>query len=231
MSDLLEALKSPWQFLLAAIFIGFIPRLILRVVLFAYRKDNPHRREILAEYFAVPRIWRLIWVFEQAEAALFEGLPERWSKRRRSRVMLAVRPVSIAFLLLGSFFIACNFLTAAFTPLTYSISFDSPDTVQVTGNVPLSSFNLTNDYHSSSRGIFVALPTPLPPSLPHFILHPTFFELWQIFSLLSGYHTSTFNLSVVISTSMLGVTSWVLGRRFAFGAALELQAALQPRPE
>jgi hypothetical protein len=52
---------------------------VLRVIVLAFRRDDPRRRELLAELHAVPRIERPLWVAEQLEVAVFEGL---WPRTR-----------------------------------------------------------------------------------------------------------------------------------------------------
>jgi hypothetical protein len=48
----------------------------------AYPRDDPRRAELIAELYAVPRIQRPLWVAEQLETALFEGLKLRISASR-----------------------------------------------------------------------------------------------------------------------------------------------------
>lgn len=67
-----------WPTLLASLLIfGFAPGAMLRVIVLAFRRDDPRRKELLAELPSVPRIERPFWVFEQLELALFEGLAGR----------------------------------------------------------------------------------------------------------------------------------------------------------
>jgi phosphatidylserine/phosphatidylglycerophosphate/cardiolipin synthase-like enzyme len=58
---------------------GFAPGAVLRVIVLAFRRDDPRRTELLAELPNVPRIERPFWVCEQLEVALFEGLVGRLS--------------------------------------------------------------------------------------------------------------------------------------------------------
>lgn len=75
--DLLGAVVS-WPTLLLVLLVwGFAPRLVLRFVVHAFRKDDPRRKELLGELGAVPRLERPIWVAEQVEVALVEGIGER----------------------------------------------------------------------------------------------------------------------------------------------------------
>jgi len=64
-----------WPTLLMALVIfGFAPGAVLRLIVLAFRRDDPRRTELLAELPHVPRIERPFWVCEQLEVALFEGL-------------------------------------------------------------------------------------------------------------------------------------------------------------
>jgi hypothetical protein len=67
-----------WPTLLMALLLfGFAPGAALRMIVFAFRRDDPRRTELLAELPHVPRIERPFWVCEQLEVALFEGLAGR----------------------------------------------------------------------------------------------------------------------------------------------------------
>jgi hypothetical protein len=85
MTELLEALASPWNFLWAVIVFGFAPGFCLRLFVLAYPSDDPRRRELIAELYAVPRIKQPLWVAQQLEVALFEGLANRVSAAIRRR--------------------------------------------------------------------------------------------------------------------------------------------------
>lgn len=65
------------SFLLLLLVFGFAPGAVLRLVLLAFHRDDPRRAEMLAELRAVPQHGRPMWVTEQIEVALFEGLFER----------------------------------------------------------------------------------------------------------------------------------------------------------
>lgn len=79
MAELLEAVTSWWNLLLALLVFGFAPGFCLRLIVLAYPRGDPRRAELIAELYAVPRIWRPVWVAEQLEVALFEGLAHRIS--------------------------------------------------------------------------------------------------------------------------------------------------------
>ena len=77
MTQFLDAVTSPWSFLLVLVVFGFAPRFVLRFIVLAFHRDDPRRRELLAEIHHVPRLERPVFVFEQLERALVEGLVER----------------------------------------------------------------------------------------------------------------------------------------------------------
>ncbi len=56
---------------------GFLPGSVLRLIVLLYPRDDPRRRELIGELYAMKRISRPIWVVEQIETALGEGLPKR----------------------------------------------------------------------------------------------------------------------------------------------------------
>lgn len=67
-----------WTGLVSAMLVfGFAPRLVLRFIVLAFHRDDPRREELLAELYAVPRLERPLWVAEQLELALCEGIWER----------------------------------------------------------------------------------------------------------------------------------------------------------
>ncbi len=79
MAELLDMVAS-WPSLLLVLFVfGFAPGFCLRLIVLAYPRDDPRRAELIAELYAVPRIQRPLWVAEQLEVALFEGLARRVS--------------------------------------------------------------------------------------------------------------------------------------------------------
>ena len=82
MNELLELLASPWNFLWVLVVFGFAPGFCLRLIIRLYPADHPRRRELLAELYAMKRSERPIFVMEQLETAIFEGIGAR--KHRRS---------------------------------------------------------------------------------------------------------------------------------------------------
>jgi len=90
----LEETVASWPSLLLVLLVfGFAPGFCLRLIVLAYPREDPRRRELIAELYAVPRIQRPLWVAQQLEVALFEGLGHRVSaailrlrdRRRKSR--------------------------------------------------------------------------------------------------------------------------------------------------
>jgi len=73
---IIDSLQSlSWASLLMAMLVfGFAPGLVLRIIVLAFERDDPRRRELLAELYAVPRLERPLWVAEQLEVALSEGV-------------------------------------------------------------------------------------------------------------------------------------------------------------
>ena len=71
--------------LLAMLIFGFLPRLVVRLLIHAWPRDHPRRRELVAELDRVPYVERLLWVGELVEAALLDGLPARWRIHRERR--------------------------------------------------------------------------------------------------------------------------------------------------
>jgi hypothetical protein len=65
----------------ALVVFGFAPGAVLRLIVLAFPRDDPRRRELLGELYAVPRIERPFWVIEQLEVGLFEGLRGRFARR------------------------------------------------------------------------------------------------------------------------------------------------------
>jgi DNA-binding CsgD family transcriptional regulator len=66
---------------IALLIFGFAPGAVLRLIVLAFPRDDPRRRELLGELYAVPRIERPFWVLEQLEVGLFEGLRGRLAAR------------------------------------------------------------------------------------------------------------------------------------------------------
>jgi hypothetical protein len=87
---------------IALLVFGFAPGAALRLIVLCYRRDNPRRRELISELYAVPRIERPFWVAEQMEVALFEGLRGRFAAIRRNRGIQILRVVvALTFAVFG----------------------------------------------------------------------------------------------------------------------------------
>lgn len=83
MRDLLNSIGMPW--ILLGLIVAFFcaPKFVLQVTLTLYPRNDDRRRELLAEYHARRYLERVIWVAEQIETALFEGMRERPKGRNR----------------------------------------------------------------------------------------------------------------------------------------------------
>lgn len=79
MTELVHIVGSWPSLLLVVVVFGFVPGFCLRLIVLAYPRSDPRRKELIAELYAVPRIHRPLWVAEQLEVALFEGLAHRIS--------------------------------------------------------------------------------------------------------------------------------------------------------
>lgn len=77
-----------WPTLLIALLVfGFAPGAVLRLIVLAYRRDDPRRHELLGELYHVPRVERPFWVAEQLELALAEGLGQRLAWAATGRII------------------------------------------------------------------------------------------------------------------------------------------------
>lgn len=79
MAELLEAVASWPSLVLIVVVFGFAPGFCLRLIVLAYPRSDPRRKELVAELYTVPRFQRPLWVAEQLEVALFEGFAHRVS--------------------------------------------------------------------------------------------------------------------------------------------------------
>jgi hypothetical protein len=81
----------------ALVIFGFAPGMVLAAIVRLLNKDDPRRRELQAELYAVPRWERPFWVCDQFEVCLREGLfPEvgwYWGRHiwHRSRIESGVK--------------------------------------------------------------------------------------------------------------------------------------------
>lgn len=76
----LDAGISLESLLLLLLAIGVMPGLVLRIIVLAHPRDSGRREELIAELYAVPPIRRPLWVAEQLELALTEGLGGRLAR-------------------------------------------------------------------------------------------------------------------------------------------------------
>lgn len=70
---------------LTLVIFGFAPPFLLRLIVQMYPRDDPRRAELMAELRARPWRERPIWIAEQLETGLVEGLGHRLRERRRRR--------------------------------------------------------------------------------------------------------------------------------------------------
>lgn len=87
MIELIEAVGDAALpgFLTALLVFGFAPGFVLRLIVKLYPRDDLRRRELVAELYTIPRLERPLWVAEQVETALFEGLGTRQQLRIQRR--------------------------------------------------------------------------------------------------------------------------------------------------
>jgi hypothetical protein len=84
----------PWEsFLLFLLVFGVMPGVVLRIIVLAHPRDTGRRKELIAELYAVPRVQRPLWVAEQLELALTEGLGERLARSPDALARTALRLV------------------------------------------------------------------------------------------------------------------------------------------
>ncbi|WP_148286371.1 hypothetical protein [Microbacterium sp. B19] len=85
MNEILTAAVALPTLGVAVLVWGFAPGLVNRLMARIYPTTDPRRREMIAELYTVPRWEQPFWVAQQAERALFEGIPAR-ARDRRGRV-------------------------------------------------------------------------------------------------------------------------------------------------
>lgn len=87
MIGLLDALASWQTFVVMLAVFGFFPRMALRLIVLAFHREDSRRVELMAELQAVPRVERPLWVAEQLELAISEGLWGRFEWMLTGRVI------------------------------------------------------------------------------------------------------------------------------------------------
>lgn len=97
MNELFD-LAVPWKTLLFMLLLfGFAPGFCLRLLVLMYPREDPRRTELIAELYAISRHERPLWVAEQMEVALFEGVAQRLrAQDRRERRRYPVYSVRFA---------------------------------------------------------------------------------------------------------------------------------------
>ena len=76
--DELTSLLLSWRIGAVVLLVfGLAPGFVLRLIALAYHRDDPRRREMIAELYAVPYRERPLWVAQQVEVAICEGLRDR----------------------------------------------------------------------------------------------------------------------------------------------------------
>jgi hypothetical protein len=94
LNELVDALAStsyhlPIGAMIFGLTFGLAPGLLLRVIVLLYPKGDPRRTELLAELYDEngkrAYLDRVVWVFEQLELALCEGLRLRAGLARKAR--------------------------------------------------------------------------------------------------------------------------------------------------
>jgi hypothetical protein len=88
MIEIAEFMQTPnalWLLALAVLIFGVAPGLALRLLVLIYPKTDPRRRELRGEMKAVPYLERWLFVGEQLETVLVEGVPHRVAAIRQAR--------------------------------------------------------------------------------------------------------------------------------------------------
>ncbi len=85
MTEILSILASPRALGVGLLLLLLAPGLFVRCLVRVYPYDDPRRGELLAELPAVPFRERPLWVLEQVETVLVDGLPSRVRRLRQRR--------------------------------------------------------------------------------------------------------------------------------------------------
>jgi hypothetical protein len=83
MAELFEMVASWRSLLFVVVVFGFAPGFLLRLLVKIYPKNDPRRQELVAQLYLLGRLERLLYVGEQLETVLFEGVPARARALRR----------------------------------------------------------------------------------------------------------------------------------------------------
>jgi len=91
----------PWIGMLTLCLVfAFAPTTILRVLVKAWPRNHPRRRELMAEVHTIAYWERPLWVFEQLESAVFDGLHIRFRHKNALKVLSAYLIVLLELVLL-----------------------------------------------------------------------------------------------------------------------------------
>jgi hypothetical protein len=77
MAALFHAVLSWHTLLVIVLMFGFVPGFVLRLLVMIYPRDAPRRDELVAQLYTLGRLERPLFVAEQLETVLFEGVPHR----------------------------------------------------------------------------------------------------------------------------------------------------------
>jgi hypothetical protein len=79
-------LDPSWRWLVTpVVLLGAAPGIGARLISLMYAPGDPRRQELIAEVYVVPYHSRPIWLGQQLEVAVCEGLPDRWRDALASR--------------------------------------------------------------------------------------------------------------------------------------------------
>ena len=84
-------LARDWRLAFFALaFFGVTPGIVLRLVVRIYPRGHARREELVAELYSMGFPARPLWVAQQFETAIFEGMPARRAHRRPDSVQQLV---------------------------------------------------------------------------------------------------------------------------------------------
>lgn len=83
MAELIAAATSWQSLVLVLVLFGFAPGFVLRSLVKIYPRNDPRRAELIAQLYVLGRLERPLFVAEQLETVLFEGVPRRLKVVRR----------------------------------------------------------------------------------------------------------------------------------------------------
>lgn len=78
--------------LLALVAFGLLPGPLLRLIVRIYPKTDPRRKELVAELYGIEHHKQLLFVAQNLELAVFEGLPARWRSRHNGTTNQSLTP-------------------------------------------------------------------------------------------------------------------------------------------